>query len=126
MRLASSRDCIRRERRGDLGDQRFHAAAGIYVGIHIRMPLTVGVHDEHPRVLVIFLDHVGQVMAIVPGKGLSQDDQVERRFPHSFFHALAADSRLNFVTGFLDHDGLRGKHFFVEFPVKNLELEWRF
>ena len=53
-----------------------HAHAGVDRGVDCVM-VRAGVHDQDLRSRVSLLDHVGQVMAIVPGQGGAEDDQVK-------------------------------------------------
>ncbi len=107
----------------DLLQQRIDAPPSLQVRIHIRMPLPIGVHDEHARPLMEFLDHIGQVVPVVLAQRQTKHYQVERVSPQRLFHTLASHRGIHMMPRVLNGNRLRGDDILIAFAIKNLEFE---
>src|SRR5437879_13801743 len=109
--------CLRTLQSGNLFQEGFKTASSVEVSIDAGVALAVGVHDQDARPVLAFLHHVGQVMAIVLGKGWAEDDQVKRLAAEGFLDCFAAYSLNHLMTCLLDGNCLRCKHFIIPFAV---------
>ncbi len=107
----------------DLLQQRIDAPPGLEVRIHIRMPLPIGVHHQHACPLMEFLDHVGQVVAVILAQRGTKHYQIERVPPQRLFHAFASDSGVHMMAGILNGNCVGGDDILIAFAIKDLQLE---
>src|ERR1700683_1215563 len=84
-----------------------------------------GVHDQNLCSSMGFLDHVGQVMAIVFGQGCTQDYKVKGALAQSFPNVVAVDRSRYLMACFFHLRSLAGKRVFVTLGVKNCDCRFR-
>lgn len=105
---------------GDFFQDAIHAQTGVDRGVDFVM-VRAGVHDENFCSGVGFLDHVGEMMAIIFGEGGTEDDEFEGIAAQSFGDALAVKSGRDVMAGLGHLGGLGGECVFVRLAVENLD-----
>src|SRR5215467_15114193 len=83
------------------------------------MPGAVGVHHQYARRGAGFLDHVGQVVAIVARERRAEDDQIKLALVQGLLDGFSSDRCLYAKPPFLKEFRLAAQDLFVLFSVKN-------
>jgi len=104
----------------DFLEDSVHADIGIDGGIDFMM-VRAGMHHQHLRSRMSFLDHVRQVMAIVLRKSGAKDDQIESALPQGLLNALAIEGGSHVMSGFGHLGGLARERLFIGLAVKNFD-----
>jgi hypothetical protein len=80
-----------------------------------------GVHHQDLGSSVRFLDHVGQVMAIVLGQAGAEDDEIEGIAAQSFLNRMAVEYRGDVMASSAHFGGVGGESGFVGLTIENLD-----